>query len=387
MLEEKFKTSAQIEEPILEVRNLKVSFQTYAGLVRALDGVELRISRGETLGLVGETGCGKSVTALSIVGLLPENARIEEGQILFKGENLLEKTKNQMREIRARHIAMIFQDPMTFLNPVMTVGQQLEEVLLLDKRRLAYEALRIRIEELKKEIQNQGRGKNISRIEELESRLSDPPKLGRKEEKHIARKIAIDVLSRVLLPEPETILKSYPHELSGGMRQRVMIAMAIARRPDILIADEITTALDVTVQAQILELLRILRRELNSAILIITHDLGVVANICDRVAIMYAGNVVEVGSIREIFKRPLHPYTQGLLRAVPRITRNEVKLESIPGSIPDLIHPPSGCRFNPRCQFAWQLCREKKPSLTETVEGHFVHCHMYRKGSVEAKRG
>jgi peptide/nickel transport system ATP-binding protein len=378
-----------IKKPLLEIEDLKVSFQTYKGIVKALDDVDLKIYRGETVGIVGETGCGKSVTALSIVGLLPENARIEGGKILFKGENLLEKTKQEMREIRAKHIAMIFQDPMTFLNPVMTIGEQLEEVFALDKKRIAYEYVRIKTEGLKSKLEDASindRSIILEQIRKLES-LSEPPRLSRREEKETIHKMAIEVLSKVLLPEPERILLSYPHELSGGMRQRAMIAMAIARRPDILIADEITTSLDVTVQAQILELLRILRRELNSAIIIITHDLGVVANICDRVAIMYAGNIVEVAPVKEIFKRPLHPYTQGLLKAVPKITTNEVRLESIPGSIPDLINPPTGCRFHPRCPYSWELCREVKPTLLETLDGHLVHCHMYREGSLEPRSG
>lgn len=377
------KTSHSLRsEPILEIRNLRVSFYTYAGVVKAIDGVDLTLFSGETVGLVGESGCGKSVTAMAIVGLLPENAKVESGQIIFKGEDLLKKDKEELRLIRSKHIAMIFQDPMTYLNPVMTIGEQLEEVFELDQQRIAQEALKLRIDELQRQLSNGSHNGNgiQAEVSELKEKLSAPPKPSRSLAKKVVRQMVVDVLSKVMLPEPERIMRSYPHELSGGMRQRAMIAMAIARKPDLLIADEITTALDVTIQAQILELLRILRREINSTIVIITHDLGVAASICDRIAVMYAGNVVEVADIRELFMKPLHPYTQGLLKAVPRMTEHDVRLESIPGSVPDLINPPSGCRFHPRCPYAWQKCKEIKPKLLEAEPNHLVHCHLYDKG-------
>ncbi|MCL5068630.1 MAG: ABC transporter ATP-binding protein, partial [Thaumarchaeota archaeon] len=219
-----------------------------------------------------------------------------------------------------------------------------------------------------------------SKIAHLESLKSDPPKPRGRLKRKVLDFLCEEILTKMRLPDPKRILKEYPHELSGGMRQRVMIGMAIARNPDVLIADEITTALDVTIQAQILELLRVLRSELNSSILIITHDLGVVADICDRVAVMYAGNVVEVSDAKRLYSNPLHPYTQGLLKAVPKLTADSVRLESIPGSVPDLIYPPSGCRFHPRCPYAWELCSQKKPELFEQESGHTVACHLYSEG-------
>lgn len=375
--QEESKTS----KPVLEVKDLRVVFHTYAGTVKALEGVNLTLLEGETVGLVGESGCGKSVTAAAIVGLLPENAEVVSGEILFRGEDLLKKSSDEKRILRSRKLAIVFQDPMTFLNPVLTVGEQLTEVFELDKRRLARAALERRIDRLRNAAQKAGEAERVkmeNEIERLERVADDPPMPGRREKRSVLKAMAKEVLTKMRLPDPERILKEYPHELSGGMRQRVMIAMAIARNPELLIADEITTALDVTIQAQILELLRILKQELNSTILIITHDLGVVADICDRVAVMYAGAVVEVAESRELYGRPLHPYTQGLLRAIPRLGIAQSKLESIAGSVPDLIYPPSGCRFHPRCPYAWELCSRVKPKLVETSEGHFVACHLYK---------
>ena len=375
--QEESKTS----KPVLEVKDLRVVFHTYAGTVKALEGVNLTLLEGETVGLVGESGCGKSVTAAAIVGLLPENAEVVSGEILFRGEDLLKKSSDEKRILRSRKLAIVFQDPMTFLNPVLTVGEQLTEVFELDRRRLARAALERRIDRLRNAAQKAGEAERVkmeNEIERLERVADDPPMPGRREKRSVLKAMAKEVLTKMRLPDPERILKEYPHELSGGMRQRVMIAMAIARNPELLIADEITTALDVTIQAQILELLRILKQELNSTILIITHDLGVVADICDRVAVMYAGAVVEVAESRELYGRPLHPYTQGLLRAIPRLGIAQSKLESIAGSVPDLIYPPSGCRFHPRCPYAWELCSRVKPKLVETSEGHFVACHLYK---------
>lgn len=370
-------------EPLLEIKDLQVVFDTYAGEVKALNHVDLTLFRGETIGLVGESGCGKSVTASTIVGLLPENARVVGGEILLNGEDLLKKTKNQMRGVRANNVAMVFQDPTTFLNPVLTIGEQLEEVFELDQERIAIAALREQSDELENNLETStdSRVRDLARTElaKMKDSKARAPRPDRAKRKKIVREMAMDVLKKVRLPDVERIMKEYPHELSGGMRQRCMIAMAIARNPDLLIADEITTALDVTIQAQILELLRILKEEFHSTILIITHDLGVVAETCDRVAVMYAGSVVEIAAVDELFGESLHPYTQGLLRAIPRFTGGSSMLESIPGSVPDLINPPTGCRFNPRCPHAWDLCQKKRPELLEARPNHAVACHLYTK--------
>jgi peptide/nickel transport system ATP-binding protein len=348
-------------QALLEIQDLRVDFTTYAGKVKVLNGVDLKLREGEIFGLVGESGCGKSVTALTVAGLLPENSEIVSGKILFKGEDLLKKSSNEMRETRAVRVAMIFQDPMTFLNPVLTIGTQLTE------------SIDVRY------------GKEISSGWRPPGAGGEPGaaahsgRTGGREKKRILNKMAVEALKKVRLPDPERLLKSFPHELSGGMRQRVMIAMALARNPDLLIADEITTALDVTIQAQILELLRALRGELRSTIVVITHDLGVVAEVCDRVGVMYAGDVVEVAAVDELFAKPLHPYTQGLLHAIPIVTGGNERLESVRGTVPDLIHPPPACRFNPRCPHAWDICSKEKPPLLSETEGHFVACHLYRK--------
>jgi len=339
--------------PLLRVRNVALAFHTYAGEVKALDGVTFAIRKGEALGLVGESGCGKSVTALTIVRLLPENATVTGGEIVLAGRQLLSSTKDEMRKIRANQIAMVFQDPTTFLNPVLTIGEQLEEVFQLSQEHFG------RLDSEKTGI-------------EVESAKGKPKRKRTKD-------LCIDALKQVRLADQQRILKQYPHELSVGMRQRCMIAMALARNPDLFIADEITTALDVTIQAQILELLRELKRNFRGSTLLITHDLGVVAELCDRVAVMYAGNIVELASVRELFTNPLHPYTQGLLKAVPILGRPG-KLEAISGSVPDLIYPPSGCRFHPRCPFAFEKCKRVKPELLEVGGGHTVACHLYGEG-------
>ncbi len=372
-------------EPILELKDVRVSFHTYAGEVRALNGINLTLYKGEVIGLVGESGCGKSVTAATIVGLLPENGEVKSGQIIFEGVDLLKKSKKEIRNLRSTKIAMVFQDPMTFLNPVLTIGEQLREVFTIDKKRLAQAALDYDLRRLKEEerdARDEAQSAKIrARIAELEGLRGNPPLPKRRRRRHVLDSLAAEALKKMRIPDAERIITEFPHELSGGMRQRVMIAMAIARDPDLLIADEITTALDVTIQAQILELLKILREEFNSTIMIITHDLGVVADLCDRVAVMYAGDVVEFSDARGLYQKPLHPYTQGLLRAVPRLTERPTMLESIPGSVPDLIYPPPACRFNPRCPYAWDLCRQKKPELLEVEKGHYTACHLYTEGS------
>ena len=354
-------------DALLQMNNVRLNFHTYAGEVKALDGVTFSIKKGEALGLVGESGCGKSVTALAIVGLLPENASVTEGEIILAGRDLLKISHDQLQKVRANNVAMVFQDPTTFLNPVLTIEEQLEEVFLLNPERLARVAAERKIAE-----------EPAEKHEEVEGK--PPSGLSKSAQKKVAKALSIDVLNQVRLGDPERILKQYPHELSGGMRQRCMIAMALARNPDLFIADEITTALDVTIQAQILELLRELKRVITGSTLLITHDLGVVAELCDRVAVMYAGNIVELADVKELFANPLHPYTQGLMRAIPMINRRMERLETIPGSVPDLIYPPSGCRFHPRCPFAFEKCKLEKPELIHVGKGHTVACHLYGEG-------
>ena len=317
---------------LLEVKGLRTQFNTYTGVVKALDGVNLSISSGETLGLVGETGCGKSVTALSIMRLIPNPpGEIVSGQVLFRGENLLKYKEKRMRRIRGNQISMIFQDPYSSLNPLYHVGEQ------------------------------------VSRVIRLHQQLEREP----------AQEKTLSMFDRVGLSDPERILTSYPHELSGGMQQRVMIALALSSFPGLLIADEPTTALDVTIQAQILRLMRELKSDINTSILLITHDLGTIAHMCDRVAVMYAGNVVEHGSILPIFKDPKHPYTQGLLDAIPIIGKRQKRLNVIPGTVPNLIYPPLGCRFHPRCAHAMPKCGKEKPGEMEVEDRHFASCFLY----------
>ncbi|MGD0396327.1 MAG: ABC transporter ATP-binding protein [Nitrososphaerales archaeon] len=357
------------EKPVLEIKDLRVNFQTYAGVVKALDGVMLRVGKGEALGLVGESGCGKSVTAATVEGLLPDNASVVGGQILLNGVDLLKKTKKQMRDVRVNDVAIVFQDPMTFLNPVLTIGTQISEVFDMEEEVVDREAAKI--------LQEEGHASTneTSQNASVGAKRGKPKRALRKK---ALRRLSVEAMTKVGLTDPERLFDEYPHELSGGMRQRAMIAMAIARNPVVFMADEITTALDVTMQAQILDLLRTLRREFESSILIITHDMGVVASICDRVAVMYAGSVVETAEIHEIFNKPLHPYTQGLLKAIPHVVKENETLDSVPGSVPDLIYPPSGCRFHPRCSYAWDLCQQQKPPHIETQPGHWVECHLYK---------
>jgi oligopeptide/dipeptide ABC transporter ATP-binding protein len=327
-----------VQDVILDIRNLKTFFYTYDGVAKAVDGISYRLSRGEPLGIVGESGCGKSVSALSILRLIPDPpGRIVEGQIFFKGTNLLELPYERMREIRGNHISMIFQEPMTSLNPVFTVGNQIAEAFRL----------------------HQG----LKRQEALEK--------------------SIDMLKLVNIPSPEKCVGQYPHELSGGMRQRAMIAMALACNPEILIADEPTTALDVTIQAQIIDLMLQLKEELGMAIILITHDLGIIAETVKRVIVMYAGKIVEEAPTRTIFKTPLHPYSQGLLQSMPRlgdkVKLGRVRLEEIPGIVPSLYDLPPGCRFSTRCSHAMEICRKEEPDLEEIDERHFCRCWLTHK--------
>ncbi|HEV8440026.1 MAG TPA: ABC transporter ATP-binding protein [Methylomirabilota bacterium] len=324
------------EQRLLDVKNLKTYFFTDEGMVRAVDGVDLYINQGETLGVVGESGCGKSVTALSIMKLIPQPpGKIVEGQIIYNGVNLVDLPANRMRKIRGKEISMIFQEPMTSLNPVFTCGEQIAEALRLHEG------------------------------------------LGRRE----AMDKTVDMLKLVHIPNAERRVKEYPHQLSGGMRQRIMIAMALSCNPKLLIADEPTTALDVTIQAQILELLNELKAKLRMAVMLITHDMGVIAETAQRVVVMYAAKVAEEAPVGELFKEPLHPYTQGLLRSIPRIdlaATERRRLETIAGTVPTLrgeIAP--GCRFAPRCPFVKSVCTEKDPILKEVKPGHKVSCWLY----------
>jgi peptide/nickel transport system ATP-binding protein len=323
-------------ERLLDVKNLKTYFFTDEGVVRAVDGVDLYIEKGETLGIVGESGCGKSVTALSIMKLIPQPpGRIVEGEINYNGTDLVTLAPNRMRKIRGKEISMIFQEPMTSLNPVFTVGEQIAEAIRLHEG------------------------------------------LGRRE----AMAKTVDMLKLVHIPNAERRVKEYPHQLSGGMRQRIMIAMALSCNPKLLIADEPTTALDVTIQAQILDLLNELKSKLRMAVMLITHDMGVIAETAQRVVVMYAAKVAEEAPVADLFKEPLHPYTQGLLRSIPRIDLAATarrRLETIPGTVPTLrgdIAP--GCRFAPRCPFVKSVCTEKDPVLKEVKPGHKVSCWLY----------
>jgi peptide/nickel transport system ATP-binding protein len=363
---------------ILTINNLKVTFHTYAGDVKALDGVELSVRKGELFGLVGESGCGKSVTTLAIVGLLPPNAEIISGEILLDGATLLNLKKDDLRLTRLRDVAIVFQDPMTYLNPVLTVGMQIVEIIASQPELFVQEITKSRLAEIAA-IENSGIEINDKLRKEKEKlqTASLTCRLGKNDLKRLARQYAISILESVRRPEPAKVFKMYPFELSGGMRQRAMIAMALVRRPKLLLADEITTALDVTVQAQVLQLLQQLKMTIDTSVLLITHDLAIVAEVCDRIAVMYAGNIVEVADVNELFKNPLHPYTQGLLASVPRPdVAGEQK--SIQGSVPDLIFPPSGCRFHPRCPKAFEECPASKPTLIEVTPEHFVSCFLYK---------
>jgi peptide/nickel transport system ATP-binding protein len=318
-------------EHLLEIRGLKTHFATDDGMVHAVDGVDLTIDRGETLGVVGESGCGKTVTALSVLKLIAmPPGQIVGGEILWQGRDLVALPKEEMRRIRSKEIGIVFQEPMTSLNPVYTVGEQIAEVI----------------------------------------RLHDG--LGRRE----ARNKVVEMLRLVHIPNPERRVRDYPHQFSGGMRQRVMIAMALSCNPKLLIADEPTTALDVTIQAQILELLLEMKSRLGMAVMLITHAMGVVAETAQRVAVMYAGKVVEEAPVGELFARPRHPYTQGLIRSIPRVDRadRKIRLEAIPGVVPSLLDPAPGCRFAPRCRFAMAACSRATPELRVVGPGHKVAC-------------
>jgi len=362
------------EGPILNISDLRVTFHTYAGDVKALNGVDLTVRKGEVLGLVGESGCGKSVTSLAVAGLLPRNAEFVGGTITLAGADILKMSREQIRLRRLTDLAMVFQDPMTYLNPVLTIGSQILEIITQEPQLFTSTLVRHRLEE----IQSEGKeGPALAAERERLLSMSRTGKAGRREVNRLARHYVISILRKVRLPNPAKVLDMYPFELSGGMRQRVMIAMALVRRPKLLLADEITTALDVTVQAQILQLLRELRNEIDASIILITHDLAVVAEVCDRVAVMYAGNIVELADVDELYSNPLHPYSKGLLASIPRVDEVRTQQVSIGGSVPNLLFPPSGCRFHPRCPMAFGKCSQVKPPLVEVKPGHLVACLLY----------
>jgi oligopeptide/dipeptide ABC transporter ATP-binding protein len=322
------------DDPILRVSDLVAGFESGGIIARAVDGVSFEVRRGRTLGIVGESGCGKSVTAFSIMRLLPQpHGRIIAGRILFEGTDLVQAGEDHLHAVRGGRIGMVFQEPLSALNPVQTIGRQLVEVLLLHKA--------------------------ITKREALAE--------------------AVTLLGKVGIPSPEIRVGEYPHQLSGGMRQRVVIAMALSCKPSLLIADEPTTALDVTVQAQILELMRSLQRELGMAIVLITHDLGVIAQVCDDVVVMYAGQVAEQGTVEAIFRRPMHPYTRGLLASIPRLsTARKSRLPTIEGSVPGLHEMPVGCRYQNRCPYAQPRCADGRPPLEAVEERHAVACVRWR---------
>jgi oligopeptide/dipeptide ABC transporter ATP-binding protein len=334
--------------PVLEVRDLCLDLSIGGRWVQALDHVSLTIRRGEALGLVGESGSGKSLTALSVPGLLPGNARVVGGSIRVMGEDVLGRSERDLAALRARSVAFVFQNPTSYLNPVLTVGRQIAEV--------------------------------FERSPELLDALG-PGRLSRGERRRRAWHKSIEYLRLVRIPDPERIVHQYPFELSGGMQQRAVIAMALARRPHLVIADEITTALDVTVQAQILSLLAELRHQIDMTLLLITHDLGIVAQLADRVAVMYSGSVVECADARSLFKAARHPYAQALLQAVPTIHGDRSVFRPIPGTMPALTDPPAGCRFHPRCPRVLDHCARIKPEAVLAEPGHVVACHLYGHGA------
>ena len=382
-------TELQTSKKLLEVKDLKTYFYTEEGIVKAVDGVSFDIYEDEVLGLVGETGCGKSVTALSVLRLVRAPGKIIDGKIKFKGKHLLDLTDNEMRERRGKDITMIFQDPLNSLNPVFTVGKQISEVFMLHQGQELKQELDNRLLERKKKINEKGELKALLKDEnnrlskeELKDTKTKIATL-KKEVEHIPRlsdvvlEWAEKIITEVGIPDAKGILKRYPHELSGGMRQRVMIAMALSCNPALLIADEPTTALDVTIQAQILDLMKDLIKRFRTSILIITHDLGIIAELCDRVAVMYSGNIVEYATADDLFKKPRHPYTKGLIGAIPSIEKKDQNLLTIRGMVPNLIYPPSGCRFHPRCDNRLEICDKIKPPLREIAERYFVACHLF----------
>jgi peptide/nickel transport system ATP-binding protein len=397
---------------LLEVQDLVLRFYTYAGVVKALEGVNLYLKKKETLGIVGETGCGKTMTGLSILSLVPPPGKIEGGKVIFQNGDkpieLLSQKDATLRDIRGKDISIIFQEPGAALNPVYTVGDQIAEVLLLHRRRELCERVLAQIEKEELEKKERKRKKIEKGIKDEDTRkrelekserqkrgmekkiyramLKNPnaislkffkriPIIGRyRRLKREARKEVVKILHELEIADPERVVDMYPHELSGGMQQRIVIGIALACNPTVLIADEPTTSLDMTVQAQIMDLIRRLKEKFGSSIMYITHDMGVVAELCDRVAVMYAGSVCETAEVEELFKNPMHPYTKALLESLPRPGQ---PFKSISGTVPGLIDPPPGCRFHPRCPFAMTKCAEAMPKMNEVKKEHFVACYLY----------
>jgi len=379
---------------IVRLKDIVVRFYTYEGVVKALEKVNLFVKKGETLGLVGETGCGKTMTGLSIFNLIPSPGRIEGGEVLFrtkegKIKNILSLDEEELQRIRGAEISMIFQEPSASLNPVYTIGDQVSEVFLIHRREALLENVIKKIDEDLREARGNSLRRFILRSEksiyerimrnENSSliRILNKIPLIRRYRKRLeaeAKKQAVNLLRDLGIPDPERVADMYPHELSGGMQQRAVIAMALACNPILLVADEPTTSLDVTIQARILELIKELKRRFDTTVLFITHDLGVIAEMCDRVAVMYAGNVVEIANVKEIFKNPMHPYTKALMESIPQPGK---EYKTIRGTVPNLITPPPGCRFHPRCLRAMEICTEKRPSLIEIGKDHLVACHLY----------
>jgi len=402
---------------IIDVQGVVLRFYTYDGVVKALEGVNLYLQQGETLGVVGETGCGKTMTGLSILYLIPPPGRIEGGKVMFHNGNktldLLSQKDATLRSIRGKDISMIFQEPSSALNPVFTVGDQIAEVILLHRKKEICERVLAQIEREELEEKERRRKKIEEEIKDEETRKRELEKVERQKrknwkretEKNIykrmlknpnaltlkvlskipiirrygrlkkeTRKEVVHILRELEMADPERVADMYPHELSGGMQQRIVISIALACNPTVLIADEPTTSLDMTVQAQLLDLIRRLKKKFGSSIMYITHDLGVIAELCDRVAVMYAGNVCETAEVKELFRNPLHPYTKALLESIPRPGK---PFKSISGVVPSLVNPPSGCRFHPRCSFAMVACTEEIPEMKEVEKEHFIACHLY----------
>lgn len=354
--------SSKDEQVILDVRDIYTYFRTESGVVKALDGVSFDIRKNEAVGIVGESGCGKTVTSRSILRILPKNGETVAGEIYYKGVNLLDLTQDQMRTVRGREIALLFQDPLSSLNPVLSIREQMVDVIKLHRRVTEEREIR--------------KADGSTEIVKVKRPVTDEE----------AAEIAIKMMKAVGIPEAENRFDDYPHQYSGGMRQRILIARALALQPNLLIADEPTTALDVTIQAQVLDIIQRMRKEFGLSLMLITHNLGVVAENTDRIHVFYGGRVVESGPTREIFKDPHHPYTIALLESIPSFTREKGKLATIPGSVPQLINPPKGCRFHPRCKYKTDIC-ETRPVMQKIGEDRYVACFHVDKVIADRKKG
>jgi len=353
------------EEKLLSVRDLTIEYSATEGRLKAVDNVSLEVPKNKLIAVVGESGCGKSTLGLSIIGLLPmPPAKITGGSINYKDTNLVLLDERQRRGFRGTEIAMIFQEPLTSLNPVYKVGDQIAEAILVREVRRSKNAHLANSDVMQKTYS--------SKI----IRTSRMPRLRRHLTSELRDEI-IDALKLVRIADPEQVIERYPFELSGGMRQRVMIAMAISQKPSLLIADEPTTALDVTTQAQVLKLMKELMNEVSTSIFLVTHDLAVASQVADQVIVMYSGEIVEIANVYDLFSDPLHPYAKGLLSCIPSGSKDDTNLEPIPGNVPNLLYPPTGCRFEPRCPFAMKICKEKRPKLLEAKPGHMVECFLY----------